>query len=415
MPRFSLSPVPFGDSSSDVENSYPAEDSKTTVKHEDAFRQKYDDDEEEEPHPLGFSTTRFSLDSQSESLEHYKRRWGYVYPFETDEDMMDNDITLERQQQYPPISQYLDPETAPTSALLQVPRERGDATTTMDRLASLLEAASIVDTSSALSSSGMLALTNSATVRTAFSPQDEARTQRRIQQEMDVHRKQVEQENLQAAKILAQLISREEYKAEQIRSAQEEQERQVSREMERQEQRAAAERKAQETKEQQDQEAAQAEKDRADQKLQEKQRMQAEKLAKKQKENEYLVRAKKLVAQLVQVRASVEPFEKSKPMAKRRLGMKKIVNGRVNTLAENADKIRQVASEVSDAIAKARAEDEQIKQQLQQGDPNLSSEMARGKRYLVDLLSSKVIVRVQAEGFNGYVILCLQCVLSFAG
>jgi hypothetical protein len=28
--------------------------------------------------------------------------------------------------------------------------------------------------------------------------------------------------------------------------------------------------------------------------------------------------------------------------------------------------------------------------------------MARGKRYLVDLLSSKVIVRVQAEGFNGY-------------
>ena len=407
MPRFSLSPVPFGDSSSsDVENSYPAEDSMVAAKTEDAYGQMYDNEEEEEPHPLGFSTTRFSLDGQSESLEHYKRRWGYVYPFETDKDMMDSDITQERQQQYPPISQYLDPGTAPTSALLQVPSERGDATTTMDRLASLLEAASIVDTSSALSSSGMLALTNSSTVRTAFSPQDEARTQQRIQQEMDVHRKQVEQENLQAAKILAQLISREEYKAEQIRSAQEEQERQVAREKERQEQRVAAERKAQETKEQQDQEAAQAEKDRATEKLREKQRMQAEKLAKKQKENEYLVRAKKLVAQLVQVRASVEPFEKSKPMAKRRLGMKKIVNGRVNTLAENADKIRQVASEVSDAIAKARAEDEQIKQQLQQGDPNLSSEMARGKRYLVDLLSSKVIVRVQAEGFNGCVMLC---------
>ena len=81
--------------------------------------------------------------------------------------------------------------------------------------------------------------------------------------------------------------------------------------------------------------------------------------------------------------------------------MKKIINGKVNTLSENVDKIKSVAAEVSQAIGAARAEDENIKQQVQAGNRDLTPEMARGKRYLVDLLSSSVIKRVQAEGFNG--------------
>jgi hypothetical protein len=40
---------------------------------------------------------------------------------------------------------------------------------------------------------------------------------------------------------------------------------------------------------------------------------------------EYISKARKLVAQLVQVRESIEPFDKNKMVAKRRLGMKKIV------------------------------------------------------------------------------------------
>lgn len=81
--------------------------------------------------------------------------------------------------------------------------------------------------------------------------------------------------------------------------------------------------------------------------------------------------------------------------------MKKIVNGKVNTLSENVEKIKAVAQEVCEAIATARVEDENMKQQLQAGAPGITSEMTRGKRYFIDLLCSKVIVRAQAEGFDG--------------
>eukprot|EP00523_Entomoneis_sp_CCMP467_P015946 CAMPEP_0168775716 /NCGR_PEP_ID=MMETSP0725-20121227/5657_1 /TAXON_ID=265536 /ORGANISM="Amphiprora sp., Strain CCMP467" /LENGTH=946 /DNA_ID=CAMNT_0008825357 /DNA_START=81 /DNA_END=2921 /DNA_ORIENTATION=+ len=116
---------------------------------------------------------------------------------------------------------------------------------------------------------------------------------------------------------------------------------------------------------------------------------------------EYLRRAEKFVAQLKQLRASVEPFDKSKPMAKRRLGMKKVVNGKINTLSEDIDKIRSVAQDVSAAIAQARQEDGQIEDMIKNGNTEYTKDMAKGKRYFVDLLCSKVIVRVQAEGFNG--------------
>ena len=75
--------------------------------------------------------------------------------------------------------------------------------------------------------------------------------------------------------------------------------------------------------------------------------------------------------------------------------------GRINTLAENTQKIRQVATEVGQAIAQAREEDERIKEALERKDPGYTSDMARGKRYLVDLLASNTIQRIQADGFNG--------------
>jgi hypothetical protein len=42
-----------------------------------------------------------------------------------------------------------------------------------------------------------------------------------------------------------------------------------------------------------------------------------------------------------------------------------------------------------------------MKQALERKDPGVTPDMARGKRYLVDLLASNTIQRVQAEGFNG--------------
>jgi hypothetical protein len=124
---------------------------------------------------------------------------------------------------------------------------------------------------------------------------------------------------------------------------------------------------------------------------------------------DYLVRANKWRTQLVELEKSVAEYETSTSMnvKKRRLQYKKLVNGRINTLAENVTKIQEVAQDVADAITTARKDDEEIKQQL-------GSQLSKrdvtvlGKRYLVNLLSSKVIVRVQAEGFNGYVILLFR-------
>jgi hypothetical protein len=129
------------------------------------------------------------------------------------------------------------------------------------------------------------------------------------------------------------------------------------------------------------------------------------------KAKDYIGRADKLVTKLVELRASLGAFETSKEVSKRRLGMKKVVRGKLNTLAHDAAKIQSVASEISQAISDARQEDEVVKQQIQASGGS-SSGLARGKRYLVDLLASNLIIRVQAEGFNGYVqedspILCI--------
>ena len=65
-------------------------------------------------------------------------------------------------------------------------------------------------------------------------------------------------------------------------------------------------------------------------------------------------KSQKLVAQLLQVRALVEPFEQNKTIGKRRLRLKKIVRGKVNTLSENAKKFREIATISRDSRYKAR-------------------------------------------------------------
>jgi GLE1-like protein len=60
-----------------------------------------------------------------------------------------------------------------------------------------------------------------------------------------------------------------------------------------------------------------------------------------------------------------------------------------------------VAAEVSQAITQARHDDAQIKQALERKDPGFTPDMARGGRYLVDLLACNTIQRIQGDGFNG--------------
>ncbi|KAL3929842.1 MAG: hypothetical protein SGBAC_012033 [Bacillariaceae sp.] len=116
---------------------------------------------------------------------------------------------------------------------------------------------------------------------------------------------------------------------------------------------------------------------------------------------EHILKGKKLISQLVKLRQSIEPFDKNKAVSKRRLTMKKIIRGKLNTLSESAAKVQEVCSEINAAISAARQEDAQIKEAIKQGRPGFTTDMACGKRYIVDLFASNVIQRVQAEGFNG--------------
>ena len=105
---------------------------------------------------------------------------------------------------------------------------------------------------------------------------------------------------------------------------------------------------------------------------------------------------------MIDVERSVAEYDTTTDafIKQKRLLFKKLVNGKINTLAENVQKIREVAHDVTTAITNAKNDDAQYKSAPNQNNNN-NKMYALGKRYLVNLLSSKVIVRIQAEGFNG--------------
>jgi hypothetical protein len=237
-------------------------------------------------------------------------------------------------------------------------------------------------------------------------------TDRRIQRRVEAERRRIDEEYNRTTAILGELILRSNKEAESIlqkrkaeedrlakaQTAREERERKVH---EKTEQEAALRKQKADREASEQQQAAhkQSEERKAKDAATEQKRQEI--AAKKKKKTEHIDKAKKLVLQLVQVRASVEPFEKNKVVGKRRLGMKKIAKGKVNTLNDNPGKITEVATEISQAIARYDQEDAQIKQQLQQKTPGMTPDMAVGRRYFVDLLASTAMTRVQAESFSG--------------
>jgi hypothetical protein len=74
-----------------------------------------------------------------------------------------------------------------------------------------------------------------------------------------------------------------------------------------------------------------------------------------------------------------------------------MIRGKLNTLTHDPEKIRAISTEIIETITLAKQEDEQLKELSQrQQKPELSC----GKRYLLDLLASNVIVRAQSEQFS---------------
>lgn len=339
-------------------------------------------EEKEPPHPLGFDgawgRTRFGLPSEQESLTRYKERLGYPMGGEDD---------LEWESFQSP--KHLSYKVAPTAALLKLlspPIPKIDTMRDdMEHVCQLLQSTSLVPRREELRI-------------TQGTPSDMSQVRREQMQLEDEHR--------QATERLQRLIDKEEAALNQERKEKQqalEAEQAAQEEADRKEQaRRVAEEKEAEAKATQEKEELKVKEEKA---RVDKEKTQAEEAKRKEqaKESDYVGRAEKLMAQLVQVRASVAPFEKSKTMAKRRLNIKKTINGKVNTLSEDAHKIKAVAADISAVIAQTRQEDEQIKQMLAQGSKEVTAEHARGKRYMLDLLASKVVVRAQANTFKGYV------------
>lgn len=368
------------------------------------------DEEEEYPHPLGFPSygkTRFFLDPPIESAQTVRRRLGFL---------KEKDDFLERTnhdfqgtvQSFPPLSTYVDPNTASTKALLSYSKyndRHDDEEDPLDGVARLLEAARIVNDDNAPAQHyAIISETQQAGQQLLAMGKSLERGIQSTRQDMTLRRQELEKQHQEEHAAFLLILKRDQEAADKILKQQEEEARAREKADQRrkdQEAKDEAERQRIADERQQQEEAKKQKAMEAARKRQEEEKAAAEEEA---KQMEYIVKAKKRVAQLVELRASVAPFEKSKSVSRRRLKMKKIVKGKVNTLSQDAQKIQTVANEVTQAIIEAKEEDEQLKQQIRAGNREITEEMIRGKRYLVDLLASDTIVRVQAEGFNGYVV-----------
>ena len=390
-----------------------------------------DDDDDEPPHPLGFpksyGRTRFVVDPSDIDIEEYKSKrrihddWFDPADYEIHRPLSTTSISVGVRE-------------VGTSALLahhhgrrhygrsRIGAAAGDVdslTSSMDRIAALVGAASYLGDRDDASAAVVPSSAARASAKLWKLAQAAEQQRREIAEQGRIERSKVIAEQERAASTLRKLIERDQKAADEIEEK-ERIERERAEEAERRRleaEKAEEERLAQEEKARVEAEAARVEKQRrADEVAQRERAEEAEALAQQKAEvkakleaeaaekTEHITKAKKLMDRLVEVRASLEPFESNKAVSKRRLQFKKVVRGRLNTLSHEADKIRAVSSDVVNAVNTARAEDEQIKSRLEEtgalADGGLSPDMARGKRYLLDLLCSNVIVRVQAEGFN---------------
>ena len=295
-----------------------------------------DSDDEDYPHPVGFpckphpswGRTRFSLDP-TVTPDSIEEQWEtQITVIETPQSAVHAYM-----QSYPPVTSYIDPKTASTASLLRYGehlerrrRLQQENDKEMDQLTQLLRAASLKDTSKALLPIQPADPNEPPYAMLADTPSD-------IKKKIEQERLRMARDNKQAEEELKKLIRYNDEKADRIRRKEKEEEDRVAAEN--------AARRVEEQKEQAKIDAAnkaREDKKRADEKERvekekEIEEINAAKAAEKAKKYEYLQRAKKLVLQLQTLRQSIEPFESSKAVSKRRLNMKKVVRGKVNTLA----------------------------------------------------------------------------------
>ena len=129
-------------------------------------------------------------------------------------------------------------------------------------------------------------------------------------------------------------------------------------------------------------------------------------------EDDKTERSEKLIRKLDKLRSALAPFDSSKDpiIRKRRLRMKKIANGRLNTLSREGEgeKIGAVVEEVISELSVASRDDNDVRARLKAGDRSVTKEGTCGEMYLMDLIVCSVVKRIRAEGFNGLVFFFLN-------
>lgn len=363
-------------------------------------------DEGIEPaHPLGFETpkTNWISDTEGSSLLFSPGRSTYTLDFSDSSDDDDDDrglfVARRTKQSFPPLSSYISSKTVSTKTLLQYQEPRQDYDDDDESSYGESELLQQISQQLNLNSINMLSKTTPSINFTDWAEED-----RKIQQKLQLERQRLDEQFNNRSTGLQQYVQEVERDAALILKDRQDKEEALRREQEAVEAKAQRDAKEKEEKELRQREAAQAQREmEAAAKKKEEEAKAEEEKAKEEaaKPPEYVQKAKKLVAQLVVLRKSVEPFDKNAVVKKRRFQMKKITGGKISTLSADAGKIQAVATDVSQAVSAAREEDTRIKEQLKQKEPGVTPDMAVGKRYMLDLLASNAMKRIQAEGFNG--------------
>jgi hypothetical protein len=435
----------------DYDSSIPGPDADKDpykVLHHQYYDDETDDESQEPEHPLGFGTTRFGIYTQSplsgfqdDKLDDVNLVQFFQWPFASVSVATKTGIrptpSVKRNIQKAISSnpqetkilfkhhQRRQMQTSSRSEDHESEAEETDLVHRMSRIAMLVKAASVSSGSPTNKSntSNVIAVATGDGGGVDYSmkfqsllkaAQDHRHRELQVKEEMERYRYELFEKQKRDAEVLLSIIKREQAEAERILYLEQQQEEKVMEEQRLQrekileQERQVNERREREKEKRLEQEMkekqAEREREEKEQKIRdERVAKELEREAMEKKKMEYVDKAKDYVEKLSQVRASLEIFETSKDkiISKRRLQMKKVARGKMNTLSHEKEKVEIVTIQVVEALQTCAQEDMVLKQQMEADDASITNEMTRGARYLMDLIASTVIVRVQAEGFNG--------------
>lgn len=348
-------------------------------------------DDEETPHPIPFST-QFTSKWSRALFDSSREVQGRNYDLKSMIIQRNGYDSNPRQQSYPPLSDYWDASTVSVSSMLENQIQQHEERDDLEGIIQMLQVQKMEETYH------HLRVQNEIGEKMKTLSDAVAREHKKLDQWDEAYKAKTKKQNNESFLALKTILKADHATAKKIIQAEKAQQKQLEDDA-RREQEALddAKRKEDEEKERirRDAQEKQAAKDKRKAEIE---KQLAEKYAEKYA---FVTKAKTLMEDLVKQREIIQPFDTCKAVSKRRMNMKRLCRGRVNTISADVQKIQTVSRELIESIKAEKEEDQKNKNMIDRGDPGVSSEMAKGCDYFVDLLASSIMVRIQAEGFNG--------------